>query len=196
MAGREFRLDRLPPLGHGHAAAPAEGVVDAAEDRKLLRLVLDPPEVRRQRGQRRLVLDRGDAPDGVGEDVGNFRLQRDLERQVRLHRNQGLEGVPVHQGQVVIVGVLRVRQQAAHHLPPVGRGQPLHRRREIEAHHRRSRVGSAVGEILLFLPADVPVLARELDRPAGQIRHFVAERDGRQLHSDGARSPQPASGSR
>ena len=103
--------EHVGPGGRPGDRSPAlQGLVDPGQDRPAVGRPVGLAEGLEQVVERLPRADRADPADGEGEDPGDLRPPGQLEGASRVGGGEGLEGVPLHQGQVVVVGVFRMAQ--------------------------------------------------------------------------------------
>ena len=109
-----------------------------------------------------------------GRICGIFALRGQVERPAGIDVGQRLGGVPVHQRQVVVGGVLaRGRASSGSDVPALLERQPLQRRGQVQPHDRRRiALAPARRASVEQLGDGLPLLERELDRPGADVRRL------------------------
>ena len=104
-----------------------------------------------------------------GSRMRHLGRRRQVERSAGVFLGQRLRGVPVHQRQVVVAGILRVCEQSFQHVPALGRRQALQAGRDVQPHHRRLIARRQLGHRPQDSITRLPLLQGQLHRPGPHI---------------------------
>ena len=125
------------------------------------------------------------APRHIPRDHRDAATARALEGERRILGDERLHAQPDHRRQILIGGILGVRQQRARDVPAGGVIQALQRGRQVEPHDRRAFVASHAREDLDRVRRRRAILAEQLNRPGADVlvADPTAPRRGRRTSS-------------
>ena len=113
-------IEDLGPTGrHGHLPASLEGVANGGQEDHPAGVVGSFAQAVNQQGDNVLFSGRSEPFHHERQQLRNLTVEGQCKRAGRIDVGKWFDGVPVHERQVVIVGVLRVGEQGSRDVPAI-----------------------------------------------------------------------------